>query len=155
MDEIEVKIETVGENPNKISPLLSYFPSGFDPSVTEGHEPDSSPLQPTVGVFRNMKRSNRLQVVVSPNNSKVDFVGTNYTGEAVCTYALGVLDKSTKRLQIVPIAANKAKKCAALHQKLEAESQKYLEKKLERERINKEAFEVDATTSYARNIPAL
>ena len=112
MDEIEVKIETVGENPNKISPLVGYFPSGFDPSVTEGHEPDSPPLQPRVGVFRNMKRSNRLQVVFSPNNSsQVDFVGTNYTGEAasaqVCTYALGVLDKSTKRLKIVPIAANK------------------------------------------------
>ncbi|KAJ8534706.1 hypothetical protein K7X08_016434 [Anisodus acutangulus] len=96
-----VTMETIAENPNNISPIVGYFPSGYDPlsnkSVTK--------------LYRNVKRNNRLQLVVSPNGSQVDFVGTNYSGEAtsaqLCTYSLGVLDKETQTLKIVPIAANK------------------------------------------------
>ena len=106
-DETEFKIETIRENPDKISPFIGYFPSGFNPC------PNSPQSQPRVEVFRHVKRSNRLQLVVSPNNSssQVDFVGTNYAGEAtaaqVCSYALGVVDKATRTLKMVPIAANK------------------------------------------------
>ncbi|KAK4344816.1 hypothetical protein RND71_034992 [Anisodus tanguticus] len=96
-----VTMETIAENPNNISPIVGYFPSGYDPlsnkSVTK--------------LYKNVKRNNRLQLVVSPNGSQVDFVGTNYSGEAtsaqLCTYSLGVLDKETQTLKIVPIAANK------------------------------------------------
>ncbi|KAI8544635.1 hypothetical protein RHMOL_Rhmol08G0311900 [Rhododendron molle] len=110
-EEIQVKIETLGENPNKVSPFVGYFPSGFDPlknQATAGGEPPRA----TVRVFRHEKRTNRLQLVVSPNNGfQVDFVGTNYSGEAtapqLCTYALGVLDKQLQTLKIVPIASNK------------------------------------------------
>ncbi|XP_042479041.1 DNA-directed RNA polymerase I subunit RPA49 [Macadamia integrifolia] len=102
---LDVKMEVISEQPNKIAPLVGYFPSGFDPQKIEEDE------EPEVSVFRNKKRPNRLQLVVSPNGSNVNFVGTNYTGEAtaaqVCTYALGVLDKETQSLKIVPIASNK------------------------------------------------
>ncbi|KAM7483874.1 hypothetical protein LguiB_008457 [Lonicera macranthoides] len=202
-DEIEFKIETISENPDKISPFIGYFPSGFNPC------PNSPQSQPRVGVFRHVKRSNRLQLVVSPNNSssQVDFVGTNYAGEAtaaqVCSYALGVVDKATRTLKMVPISANKifrleprvaeagltdnevleiskgeltqqekaekikdltlmystkktirkVKKMDSLHQKQDPKSQEYLDKKLEDQKINKEAVEVADTTSDARNIP--
>lgn len=105
---VNVKMEVVHEHPEKIPPLVGYFPSGFDPHKPQDHESDPPPA---VKVFRNKARANRLQLVVSPNDSKVNFVGTSYSGEAasaqVCTYALGVLDKETQTLKIVPIASNK------------------------------------------------
>ncbi|WMV34079.1 hypothetical protein MTR67_027464 [Solanum verrucosum] len=102
-----VTMETIAENPNNISPIVGYFPSGYDPLTNnnDGFEELSTKL------YRNAKRNNRLQLVVSPNGSQVDFVGTNYSGEAtsaqLCTYSLGILDKETQTLKIVPIAANK------------------------------------------------
>ncbi|XP_043699728.1 DNA-directed RNA polymerase I subunit RPA49 isoform X2 [Telopea speciosissima] len=98
-------MEILSEHPNKIAPLVGYFPSGFDPEKNQEDD------EPRVSVFRNKVRPNRLQLVVSPNGSNVNFVGTNYTGEAtaaqVCTYALGILDKETESLKIVPVASNK------------------------------------------------
>ncbi|XP_059640688.1 uncharacterized protein LOC132282888 [Cornus florida] len=111
-DTVHVKIETLSENPNKISPFVGYFPSGYDPLKLGPETPESeSPPQHRVRVFRDVKKTKRLQLVVTPNGSKVDFVGINYEGEAaaaqVCTYALGVLDKQTQTLKVVPIASNK------------------------------------------------
>ncbi|XP_016464019.1 uncharacterized protein LOC107787017 [Nicotiana tabacum] len=100
--QLAVTIETIAENPNKTSPIVGYFSSGYDPLRN-----NNSSAQ----LYRNVKRNNRLQLVVSPNGAQVDFVGTNYSGEAtsaqLCTYSLGVLDKETQTLKIVPIAANK------------------------------------------------
>lgn len=53
-----------------------------------------------------------MQPVVSPGESNVDFVGSSHVGESeshqgYCTYALGVFDKETQTLKIVPIASNK------------------------------------------------
>ncbi|KAK9089428.1 hypothetical protein Scep_028510 [Stephania cephalantha] len=100
---VDVKTEIVPENPEKVAPLVGYFPSGFDPQKSKD--------EIGVRVFRNKTKQNRMQLVVSPNGSKVDFVGSNHSGEAataqVCTYALGVLDKETHTLKIVPIASNK------------------------------------------------
>ncbi|KAK9149236.1 hypothetical protein Scep_007993 [Stephania cephalantha] len=100
---VDVKMEIVPENPEKVAPLVGYFPSGFDPQKSKD--------EIGVRVFRNKTKQNRMQLVVSPNGSKVDFVGSNHSGEAavaqVCTYALGVLDKETHTLKIVPIASNK------------------------------------------------
>uniref|UniRef100_A0A5B6YW05 Putative DNA-directed RNA polymerase I subunit rpa49 n=1 Tax=Davidia involucrata TaxID=16924 RepID=A0A5B6YW05_DAVIN len=115
-EKIEVKVETLSEHPDKVSPLVGYFPSGFDPlkvdpTILKSEEEEEIRKLPRVRVFRHETRNNRLQLVVSPNGSQVDFVGTNYSGEAaaaqVCTYALGVLDKQTQTLKIVPIASNK------------------------------------------------
>ncbi|KAK1357328.1 hypothetical protein POM88_050584 [Heracleum sosnowskyi] len=95
-------------DPDKISPLVGYFPTNFDPFKDSG---DSS----EVNVYQNVKRSSRFQVVVKPRGSEVNFVGTNYSGEAaapqLCTYALGVLDKDTQTLKIVPITSNKIHFC--------------------------------------------
>ncbi|XWS49560.1 hypothetical protein CRYUN_Cryun12cG0013600 [Craigia yunnanensis] len=77
----------------------------------EGHQNQSNP--PRVKVFRNMaqRKTNRLQVVVSPSGSNMDFVGTSCSGEAaaaqVCRYSLGVLDKETRTLKIIPITSSK------------------------------------------------
>ncbi|XVF13627.1 hypothetical protein REPUB_Repub08aG0223900 [Reevesia pubescens] len=118
-ENFKVKIQLFQEQPNKIPPLVAYFPSGYNPCKTnpqekgEEEEPNNQSNPPKVKVFRNMaqKKSNRLQVVVSPSECNVDFVGTSYTGEAAapqaCKYSLGVLDKETGTLKIVPIASNK------------------------------------------------
>ncbi|XP_057975919.1 DNA-directed RNA polymerase I subunit rpa49 [Malania oleifera] len=107
---LDVTMQVVREHPDKIAPLVGYFPSGFDPSG-KGGDGDQCEPPPRVRVFRNTRKTGRLQLVVSPDDSKVEFVGTNYSGEAasaqLCTYALGVLDKDAGTLKIVPIASNK------------------------------------------------
>ncbi|KAK1416905.1 hypothetical protein QVD17_26024 [Tagetes erecta] len=103
---IDVKIETIHSTSDKSLPLIGYFPSGYDPQKRQRAE------EPVVRVLKHARRNNRLQVVVSPSqSSSVNFVGTNYSGEAtapqMCSYALGVLDKQTQTLKIVQIEANK------------------------------------------------
>lgn len=98
----------VQSQPERAPPLVGYFPSGFDPKDRD----DESSATAMARVFRNRNKPKRLQLVVSPNRANVDFVGTNYSGEAEagqqhCNYALGVLDKETQTLKIVPIASNK------------------------------------------------
>jgi len=101
-NDLKVTIEVQNEQPCKLAPLVGYFPSGYDPNSDES---------PQVKVYRHQKKVKRLELVVRPSGSKVDFVGTNYSGEAaagrMCSYALGILDKETQKLKIVPIAANK------------------------------------------------
>ncbi|XWS49257.1 hypothetical protein CRYUN_Cryun13aG0148400 [Craigia yunnanensis] len=122
-ENFQVKIRLFQGQPNKIPPLVAYFPSGYNSCKTnpqaqqeEGDEeegPNNQTHPPRVKVFRNMaqRKTNRLQVVVSPSGSNVDFVGSSYSGEAaaaqVCRYSLGVLDKENGTLKIVPIASNK------------------------------------------------
>ncbi|XP_071691555.1 uncharacterized protein [Rutidosis leptorrhynchoides] len=105
-EKMEVKIETVSSISDKSLPLIGYFPSGYDQVKRKRTE------EPRVRLLKHVKRSNRLQLVVSPNqSSQVNFVGTNYSGETaaqqVCSYALGVFDKQTQTLKIVQIEANK------------------------------------------------
>lgn len=100
---IQVKVRVNRENPHKTPPLIGYFPSGFNPDNYSG----STSFQ----VYRNKNRTKRLQLVVNPGGAPVDFVGTNYSGEATAgsraRYALGVFDKDARTLKILPIAANK------------------------------------------------
>lgn len=103
--EVQATIQVLPELPERASPFVGYFPSGFDPN-------NGDPSSTEVRVYRNKDKPKRLQLVASPRGSEVDFIGTNYTGEAEagqqhCTYALGVLDKATQTLKIVPIASNK------------------------------------------------
>eukprot|EP00262_Sarcandra_glabra_P020166 TRINITY_DN7934_c0_g1_i3.p1 TRINITY_DN7934_c0_g1~~TRINITY_DN7934_c0_g1_i3.p1 ORF type:complete len:301 (+),score=59.03 TRINITY_DN7934_c0_g1_i3:1109-2011(+) len=107
---LEVKMEMLNETGDQIAPLVGYFPSGFDPQnihKQEGEEDED----PKIKVYRNKDKPKRLELVVSPKGSEVDFVGTSYSGEAaaaqICSYALGILDKDTNSLKIVRIAANK------------------------------------------------
>ncbi|KAL4568813.1 hypothetical protein LXL04_024429 [Taraxacum kok-saghyz] len=99
---IDVKIETINGTSDKSLPLIGYFPSGYDPEKRP----------PKIRVLKHKKRTNRLQIVVTPKkSSNMNFIGTNYSGEGavpqVCSYALGVLDKQTQTLKIVQIEANK------------------------------------------------
>ncbi|XP_008783442.1 DNA-directed RNA polymerase I subunit rpa49 [Phoenix dactylifera] len=104
---VEVEMEVLSETTDRIAPIVGYFPSGYDPHNAAFAAAGS----PSVRVFRNQRHSSRLELVVSPRESNVEFVGTSYSGEAagpqLCTYTLGVLDKETQTLKILPIAANK------------------------------------------------
>ncbi|KAK8952141.1 hypothetical protein KSP39_PZI003216 [Platanthera zijinensis] len=99
---LKVEMEFL-ETEDHMAPIVGYFPSGYDP-VAAGADPE-------VNVFRNKRRNKRLELVVRPSDSNVEFVGRNYVGEAAamqpCTQALGVLDKETQTLKIIPIAFNK------------------------------------------------
>lgn len=103
-DQIEVDVEVVHEHPNKTPPVVGYFPSGFDPLKDHAGAPDFQ-------VYRHRNLPKRMQLVVSPAGSAVEFVGTSYAGEATAghraMYAIGVLDKEAQTLKIVPIAGNK------------------------------------------------
>lgn len=127
---MDVKIELMYEQTDKTPPIVGYFPSGYSPHKET--DPELNPttaaaVAPSVRFYRKaqriktekssnekiekLKSSERLELVVSPNGSNVDFVGKSYKGEAMaaqlCTYALGVLDKETQTLKIMPIAGNK------------------------------------------------
>lgn len=110
---VKAKVQFIPEQPNKTSPLVGYFPSMYKPDVDHSDEE----MRPRVRVYRNMNekknRTGRMELVVSPRDSSVDYVGTSYSGEAMapqfCHYAVGVLDKNTQTLKIAPIAANKVK----------------------------------------------
>jgi DNA-directed RNA polymerase I subunit RPA49 len=85
------------------APVVGYFPTGYDPLAAD-HPPSGR-------LFRHEKHHNRIELVVSARGKGPDFVGRSYAGEAaapqLCGYALGVLDKASGTLKIVPIASNK------------------------------------------------
>lgn len=89
-------------------PFVGYFPSGYDP-VKNGDA--SSSLE--VGVYQNTRKikSKQLQLVARPKEASVDFVGTNYSGEnslwQPCNYLMGVFDKETSTLKLVPISGGR------------------------------------------------
>ncbi|PIN22299.1 RNA polymerase I 49 kDa subunit [Handroanthus impetiginosus] len=113
---LDVKIKMVGENPDhKSPPVVGYFPSGYDPLKNVEASDSKSDPSSDVRIYKNANSRNpknpRMQLVVGVNGSQMNFVGTNYSGEAttpqLCNYALGVLDKETGVLKMVPIAANR------------------------------------------------
>lgn len=89
-------------------PFVGYFPSGYDP-LKSGDA--SSSLE--VGVYQNTRKfkTKQLQLVATPKEASVDFVGTNYSGEnsqwQPCNYLMGVFDKETSTLKLVPISGAK------------------------------------------------
>ncbi|XP_062182558.1 uncharacterized protein LOC133886758 [Phragmites australis] len=86
------------------APVVAYFPSGYDPLAT-ADEP------PRARLFRHERRPTHVDLVVGSPGGGPDFVGRSYAGEAatpqLCSYALGVLDKASGTLKVVPIASNK------------------------------------------------
>ncbi|XP_028779119.1 DNA-directed RNA polymerase I subunit rpa49 [Neltuma alba] len=108
---VQAKVQVVNDRPERIPPIVGYFPSGFDPQKNLDDDSESGMGSTNIKIYRNKKMPKRLQLVVSSNGSPVDFVGTSYSGEATagqkCMYALGVFDKETHTLKVVPIAANK------------------------------------------------
>lgn len=113
-ERIKATVKFIPEQPNKTPPLVGYFPSGYNP-----HEGGDGGEKPRVRVYRNAnEKRKRMELVVSPRESSVEFVGTSYSGEAMapqfCQYAVGVFDKKSQTLKVVPIASNKVKKFAIL-----------------------------------------
>lgn len=99
---LDVSIDFVDVAPDQSAPVVGYFSTGFNPLASDDNG---------VKVFRHKRYASRMELVVSPSGSNLEFVGKSYAGEAatpqICTYALGVLDKESQTLKIVPIAANK------------------------------------------------
>ncbi|KAK3119117.1 hypothetical protein QOZ80_9BG0714290 [Eleusine coracana subsp. coracana] len=85
-------------------PVVAYFPSGYNP-LAAGSE------TPSARLFRSTKHPSRVDLVVRSPGGGPDFVGKSYEGEAampqLCNYALGVLDKASGTLKVVPIACDK------------------------------------------------
>jgi DNA-directed RNA polymerase I subunit RPA49 len=99
---LDVSVDFVKDAPDRAAPVVGYFSTGFNPIESADND---------VKLFRHKSHATRMDLVVSPSGSNLDFVGKSYAGEAaapqICTYALGVLDKESQTLKIVPIAANK------------------------------------------------
>uniref|UniRef100_A0A7N0RIN6 DNA-directed RNA polymerase I subunit rpa49 n=1 Tax=Kalanchoe fedtschenkoi TaxID=63787 RepID=A0A7N0RIN6_KALFE len=102
---LKAKIQVIGRQPGKSEPIIGYFPSGYDPAA---EEPEDAP---EVTVLKHRKKPHRMEMVVKPQDSAVEFVGKSHAGEGAmpqrCAFALGVLDKATGTLKIVSIASDK------------------------------------------------
>ncbi|XP_021716497.1 DNA-directed RNA polymerase I subunit rpa49-like [Chenopodium quinoa] len=103
--EFDTQVQMLKEQQEKNAPMLGYYPSGFDPLNLKN--PESSKL----GFFRDQKRLRRVELVVKPNGSKVDYVGNSHFGEAAVgrmnSYALAVVDKRSQSFRLAPINANR------------------------------------------------
>uniref|UniRef100_A0A0D6QTE5 DNA-directed RNA polymerase I subunit rpa49 n=1 Tax=Araucaria cunninghamii TaxID=56994 RepID=A0A0D6QTE5_ARACU len=105
---VEVQSDYIPPQNGYLCPFVGYFPSGYDP-VKGGSEPPSL----EVSAYQNTSkfRSKQLQIVATPKQASVDFVGTNHTGEGAawqpCNYLMGVFDKEIKTLKLVPISGGR------------------------------------------------
>eukprot|EP00249_Psilotum_nudum_P011723 c23346_g1_i1 orf=74-1456(+) len=106
--EVEMDFEPLTDGSS--SPFVGYFPCGFNP-LTQ----DNCQASVEVRAYQNTNRykARQYQVVAQALREEdgVDFVGTNYTGEAAVwqpvNYALGVFDKENKALKLVPLSGGK------------------------------------------------
>ncbi|KHG20725.1 DNA-directed RNA polymerase I subunit rpa49 [Gossypium arboreum] len=187
-ENLQVKIQLFQDQPNKIPPLVAYFPSGYNPQTQqrqdeeEPNNQNNSPKVPKVKVYRNMaqRKGNRLQVVVSPGGSNVDFVGSSFTGEAAAAQIFRLeprvrtaetaneeasnstkseltanrMDKLGELTALYGTKRERKKRKDAINLKKEvdSESQKSLDKKIEEVAFDKEAL-ANTSSLIARNIP--
>ncbi|KAF0894929.1 hypothetical protein E2562_004929 [Oryza meyeriana var. granulata] len=107
---VDASLSGGASSSSSAAPVVAYFPTGYDPLATaarKGKEP------PRTRLFRQTKHPTRIELVVGApgGGGGPDFVGRSYAGEAALPqltgYALGVLDKASGTLKVVPIAANK------------------------------------------------
>ncbi|GAA0142255.1 DNA-directed RNA polymerase [Lithospermum erythrorhizon] len=107
-NEVTLKIQTLETNSEKFPPIVVRVPSRYDllKNCQETEEVGAS-----VKVYKDIKRTNRFQVRAKLNGSDVEFIGSNYDGEAsrpqLCNYAFALIDKATNTIKMIPIAANK------------------------------------------------
>ncbi|CAH8260407.1 unnamed protein product [Arabidopsis lyrata] len=109
---ITLKVTQVSERPDRISPIVAYFSTGYDPCKVDPETGKRVHETPKVTVYKHKDDSKkRIQVVVSPPGARVEFVGTNYTGEQAAmqtnTYRVGVFNREARTLRILPVAHNK------------------------------------------------
>lgn len=101
---MRVKITGINDDPNLMPPVVGYFPSGYNPAKAD--------VEPEIKVYKSKDHKSLMDVVVKPKEApNVEFVGKSYEGEAAmhqpCDFAVGVFDKESRTLKIVPIAAGK------------------------------------------------
>lgn len=108
----DVKMDYVPSKEGCARPFVTYFPTGFDPLGDGEDHGDAAAALASVKAYQgaDKMRSKQTQLVAS-THGQVDFVGMNYAGEAAawqpCSYALGVYNKETAALQLVPLAGEK------------------------------------------------
>ncbi|PAN43388.1 hypothetical protein PAHAL_8G232400 [Panicum hallii] len=106
---VTVDASLTGGRTTAAAPAVAYFPTGYDPLAATAAAKDES--SPNARLFRHEKHPTWVDLVVRSPGGGPDFVGRSYAGEAatpqLCEYALGVLDKASGTLRVVPIAANK------------------------------------------------
>ncbi|KAL2899635.1 DNA-directed RNA polymerase I subunit rpa49 [Bienertia sinuspersici] len=102
---LDASVDMYREQPDKNGPTLGYYTSGFDPLSRKSSESNALKL------YRNQKKVRRVEFVVKPNECEVDFVGTNYSGEAAAgrmnSFAIAVVDKAAQKFTIAPINTNR------------------------------------------------
>ena len=128
----EVTLDFIPAKEGHSCPFVGYFPSGFDPDQYKGKKHNKNPFKKKdndidkeeeeeeeeetrlqVRGYQNMEKykSRQHQLVVTPSDGGVDFVGSNFYGEGAVwqpgNYALGVFNKDTQTLQLMPIAGSK------------------------------------------------
>ncbi|MCO5577460.1 hypothetical protein L7F22_031292 [Adiantum nelumboides] len=113
----DVSFEFVPAKEGLACPFVGYFPSGFDPlQCKQEHETQSKPEEAgrlEVSAYQNTEKykTRQHQLVVTPPDAAVDFVGTNYLGEGAMwqpgNYALGVFNKESLTLQLLPLSGTK------------------------------------------------
>ncbi|KAL6890106.1 hypothetical protein ACP4OV_008869 [Aristida adscensionis] len=100
---VDASLTGAGGAASGAAPVVGYFPSGYDPLAGDDC--------PSARLFRHQRHPNWVDLVVRSPGRGPDFVGRSYAGEAaspqLCGYALGVLDKASGKLKVVPIAGNK------------------------------------------------
>ncbi|PIA59672.1 hypothetical protein AQUCO_00400516v1 [Aquilegia coerulea] len=106
VEEVNARFEVIGEQQGKIAPIVCYYSSGFNPQMKNKNSEDDDGIE-----IKTFRKKSRVEVVVTPKDYKLDFVGESHSGEPaasqVCCYSLAVFDKESQTLKIVPIAANK------------------------------------------------
>ncbi|WVZ50415.1 hypothetical protein U9M48_001668 [Paspalum notatum var. saurae] len=105
--EVTVDASLIGGS-SSAAVVVGYFPTGYDPLAAAAAGDESAPR---TRLFRHEKHPTWVDLVVGSPGGGPDFVGRSYAGEAaapqLCEYALGVLDKASGILRVVPIAAKK------------------------------------------------
>ncbi|CAM6126401.1 unnamed protein product [Calypogeia fissa] len=108
-ERVKTKMEYVPPTEGFGNPYVAFFPSGFDPlQKTQNEEGDS---RTEFAAYRNPKPMSRQRELVVQTQEDVDFVGSNYVGEAAgwqpCDYLLGVFDKEKGSLKLMSLAGEK------------------------------------------------
>ncbi|EOA30600.1 hypothetical protein CARUB_v10013731mg [Capsella rubella] len=111
-EKITLKVKQIRERPDRISPIVAYFSTSYNPCEVDPKTGENVNETPKVTVYRHKDETKkRLQVVVSPPGANVEFVGTNYTGEQAAmqttAYALGIVNRKNRTIRILPVAHNK------------------------------------------------
>ncbi|KAF8025727.1 hypothetical protein BT93_F2534 [Corymbia citriodora subsp. variegata] len=112
-EELRATVHVVRRKPDKTPPLVGFSTYCIDPSS----RPRGGSAEPEVKVYRHSEEPDELKLVVRPPEYNFAFVGSVKPRGSLCdsrhprfsdccTFALGVLDRESQTLKIVPIAFN-------------------------------------------------